>query len=226
MTPDGARQSLAAVPPVTGFAVKQAIAALQKRGVATDSLLHRAGLSEHQLATGGDAEMSRFLQQWTGYCLTGDVTEQALVFVHGPGGTGKSVFVKVLTAVIGDYVATPTMEALTTAKGDRHSTEIAILHGSRLAATSETEHGRAWDEPRIKRLAAGDAITARFMRQDNFTFNPTFKLLIVGNHAPRLRNADDAMYRRFNVVPFVHKPERPDLQLEAKLKAEWPAILR
>jgi AraC-like DNA-binding protein len=53
MTPDGAGQSLATVPTVTGFAVKQAIAALQKRGVATASLLHRAGLSEHQLAADG-----------------------------------------------------------------------------------------------------------------------------------------------------------------------------
>jgi hypothetical protein len=38
---------------VTGFAAKQAIAALRKRGVATASLLGRAGLSEHDFATGG-----------------------------------------------------------------------------------------------------------------------------------------------------------------------------
>jgi AraC-like DNA-binding protein len=41
-----------ALPTVTGFAVKQTIAALQKRGVATASLLHRAGLSEHEFAAG------------------------------------------------------------------------------------------------------------------------------------------------------------------------------
>jgi putative DNA primase/helicase len=177
-------------------------------------------------AAGGDAELVRFLQQWCGYSLTGDVTEQALVFVHGPGGTGKSVFINVMTAIMDAYAATPTMEALTVSKGERHTTDIAMLRGARMATASETEHGRPWAESRIKQLTGADSVTARFMRQDNFTFKPIFKLLVVGNAKPRLRNADDAMYRRFNIVPFVHKPEHPDRHLEEKLKGEWPAILR
>jgi putative DNA primase/helicase len=34
------------------------------------------------------------------------------------------------------------------------------------------------------------------------------------------------MRRRINIVPFEHKPKEPDRQLEEKLRAEWPAILR
>ncbi len=64
------------------------------------------------------------------------------------------------------------------------------------------------------------------MRQDFFEFDPTFKLFIVGNHRPSLRNVDDALRRRLNFVPFIHKPETVDPQLEEKLKAEWPGILR
>ena len=179
-----------------------------------------------QEATNSDDEMIRFLQQWSGYSLTGDVSEQALVFVYGPGGNGKSVFVNVVSGIMADYAATPTMDSLTVSNGRQHSTDIAMLRGSRLATASETEHGKPWAEARIKQLTGGDAITARFMRQDNFTFRPTFKLLIIGNHQPRLRNVDDAMRRRFNIAPFIHKPEKPDRQLEAKLKEEWPAILR
>ena len=48
------------------------------------------------------------------------------------------------------------------------------------------------------------------MRQDFFTFLPAFKLTIVGNHKPVLRNVDDAARRRFNIVPFILKPARPD----------------
>jgi putative DNA primase/helicase len=188
-----------------------------------DCPLWRRFLNE---ATNGDEEMVKFLQQWAGYSLTGDVREQSLVFVYGPGGNGKSVFINVLTGIMSDYAATPTMESLTVSKGERHSTDIAMLRGARIATASETEHGRPWAESRIKQLTGGDAITARFMRQDNFTFKPTFKLLIVGNHMPRLRNVDDAMRRRFNIAPFVHKPTQPDRQLEVKLKGEWPAILR
>ena len=100
-----------------------------------------------------------------------------------------------------------------------------MLRGARLVTASETEEGRAWAEARIKALTGGDPITARFMRQDNFTFRPQFKLTIAGNHAPALRNVDEAMRRRFNIAPFVIKPANPDRELETKLKAEWPQIL-
>jgi putative DNA primase/helicase len=64
------------------------------------------------------------------------------------------------------------------------------------------------------------------MRGDPFTFTPVFKLTIAGNHKPVLRNVDEAMKRRFNVVPFLHVPEKPDRELEAKLQAELPGIMR
>jgi putative DNA primase/helicase len=92
--------------------------------------------------------------------------------------------------------------------------------------TTETEEGRAWAEARIKALTGGDPITARFMRRDFFTFQPAFKLTISGNHKHALRNVDGAARRRFNVVPFLHRPERPDPGLADRLRSEWPAILR
>ena len=109
-------------------------------------------------------------------------------------------------------------------RGDRHTTDLAMLRGARLVTASETREGRAWDEVRIKNLTGGDPITARYMRQDNFTYLPTFKITVVGNYAPVLRNVGDAERRRFCIVPFVTKPARPDPLLEQKLRAEWPAI--
>jgi putative DNA primase/helicase len=50
--------------------------------------------------------------------------------------------------------------------------------------------------------------------------------MIVGNHKPVLRNVDEAARRRFLIVPFERKPEHPDRELERKLMAEAPAILR
>jgi hypothetical protein len=46
---------------------------------------------------------------------------------------------------------------------------------------------------RDSRAAGGDPITARFMRQDFFTFAPQFKLMIAGNHKPGLRGVDEAI---------------------------------
>ena len=101
-----------------------------------------------------------------------------------------------------------------------------MLRGARLVTASETEEGRAWAEARIKAMTGGDPITARFMRQDYFTFQPQFKLTIIGNHKPVLSNVDDAARRRFNMVPFLYKPPAKDKELEAKLLKEAPGILR
>ena len=148
------------------------------------------------------------------------------VFVYGPGGNGKSVFLNTLVNILGDYACTSAMDTFTASGNDRHPTDLAMLKGSRLVSVSETEEGRAWAESRIKQLTGGDKISARFMRQDFFEYLPQFKLLIVGNHKPVLRNVDDAARRRFNIIPFIHKPATPDRQLEQKLRAEYPAILR
>jgi putative DNA primase/helicase len=177
-------------------------------------------------ATGGDAELMRFLQQWCGYCLTGVTREHALVFVHGTGKNGKSTFINATAGVLGDYAVTAAMDTFISSHGDKHPTDLAMLRGARLVTASETEEGRQWAEARIKQLTGGDPITARFMRQDFFTFAPAFKLTIIGNHQPSLRNVDEAAMRRFNIVPFTVKPAQPDTTLEQKLKAEWPGILR
>jgi putative DNA primase/helicase len=197
------------------------------------TLVGPAATADHPLwskflaeATQGDVELQRFMQQIVGYALTGDTREHALFFVWGDGGNGKGVFLNTITNIFGDYAATAAMDTFTAAKGDRHPTDMAMLRGARLVSASETEEGRAWAEARIKQMTGGDPITARFMRQDFFTYRPQFKLLIIGNHKPELKNVDAAARRRFNMIPFVHKPPKPDRQLEEKLRAEYPAILR
>lgn len=177
-------------------------------------------------STGEDAETITFLQQWCGYCLTGETREHALAFVYGPGGNGKSVFLNTVTAILSDYAVTAAMETFTASRSDRHSTELAMLQGARLVTASETDQGRGWAEAKIKALTGGDPITARFMRMDNFTFQPHFKLMIAGNFAPSLRNVDEAMRRRLNIIPFTRTPAAPDRQLETKLRDEWPMILQ
>jgi putative DNA primase/helicase len=177
-------------------------------------------------ATGGDHELIRFLQQWAGYALTADTREHALVFIYGLGGNGKSVFLNALTGILATYAVTAAMDTFTASKGDKHPTDLAMLRGARLVTASETDKDKAWAESRIKHMTGGDPISARFMRQDFFTFRPNFKLTIIGNHKPVLKNVDDAERRRFNIVPFNRKPAVIDRQLEQKLRAEWPGILK
>jgi len=120
------------------------------------------------------------------------------------------------------------MDMFTAKTHDSHPTDLAMLRGARLVTASETEEGRSWAESRIKQMTGGDPISARFMRQDFFTYLPQFKLSLIGNHNPRLKNIDDAVRRRFNLVPFLNQvpKEKQDQQLQEKLRAEGPGIMQ
>jgi putative DNA primase/helicase len=177
--------------------------------------------------TNGDNALKLFLQMWCGYCLTGEINEQKLLFLYGPGGTGKSTFINTMLRIMHDYAVESAMETFASSGGfDRHPEELARLAGRRLVVASETEDGHHWKEARIKTLTGGDMITARFMRQNSFDFRPQFKLTFFGNHAPLIRNLDTAIQRRFVIVPFNHVPAEKDLRLEEILQKEWPGILR
>ncbi len=176
-------------------------------------------------ASHGDAEMVAYLQRVTGYFLTGSTIAHALFFLFGPGKNGKSVFENIVKRALGGYAVTASMDTFAASNSDRHPTDLARLDGPRLVTASETEEGRRWAESRIKQLTGGDPIAARFMRQDFFEFRPVFKLLIAGNFQPQLQNVDEAMRRRFHMIPFTHTPAQPDLRLEEKLTAELPQIL-
>lgn len=177
-------------------------------------------------ATRGDPELIRYLQRIAGYALTGLVKDHALFFVYGPGGNGKGTFLDVVRGIMNAYAVHSATETFMDSSGSRHPTELAMLHGARLVTASETEEGQAWAESKIKALTGGDPITARFMGKDFFTFNPTHKLVIVGNHRPVLRNVDAAVKRRLRMIPFKYTPEHMDKDLPEKLKAEFPQILR
>lgn len=177
--------------------------------------------------TAGDTDLMAFMQRMAGYCLTGSTQEHALFFLYGTGGNGKSVFLNTLANALGDYARVAPMEAFTETTGERHPTDLAMLQGARLAVAQETDEGRRWAEARIKALTGGDPITARFMRQDFFTYQPSFKLVIAGNHKPRISAVDEAMRRRLYLVPFTVTipPERRILGLAETMRAEWPGIL-
>jgi putative DNA primase/helicase len=179
--------------------------------------------------TNGNDELQHYLQRLAGYCLTGSTEEQALFFIQGPAANGKSVFINTVAGILGDYAATASMDTfMAGAGGDKHPAGLAKLQGARLVVASETEYGQYWAESLIKLVTGGDRLSVRFMRQNHFEYTPQFKLVIVGNHKPRLRGVSPAMRRRLHLVPFtkVIPPDQRDPQLAQKLRAEWPAILK
>jgi putative DNA primase/helicase len=175
-----------------------------------------------------DQEIIDYIQKVFGYALTADTREHALFFFHGTGANGKSVLVSTMAGILGDYHKTAPIETFVATAIASHPTDLAGLRGARLVTAVETEEGRRWAESKIKSLTGGDRISARFMRQDFFEFVPAFKLIIAGNHKPGLRSVDEAIRRRFHLVPFnvTIPPEKRDKDLANKLRTEWPGILK
>ncbi|MDO8864045.1 phage/plasmid primase, P4 family [Haliea sp. E1-2-M8] len=176
----------------------------------------------------GDQELIEFLQRAAGYALTGHTREHKLFFFYGTGRNGKSVFLNTLFDLMADYSKRAAAQTFLDSHGERHPTDLAGLHGARLVAGSELPPGKIWNESVIKDLTGGDVITARFMRQDFFDYQPQFTLFIAGNHQPSFRGIDEAIRARVVLVPFsvtIPADER-DPELPQKLQDEWPAILR
>jgi putative DNA primase/helicase len=194
----------------------------------TDCPLWRAFL----LRIMGDSEaMVAYLKRVCGYCLTGLTTEHVMFFCYGTGANGKSTFASVLLGILGigrtGYAAVAPISTFTASSYEQHPTDLAMLRGVRLVVAQETEEGRNWATSRIKMMTGGDPISARFMRQDFFTYKPQFKIMVLGNHKPALNSVDEAIRRRIHFIPFtITIPEADrDLSLPEKLKAEYPSIL-
>jgi putative DNA primase/helicase len=184
-----------------------------------DAFLHRA--------MGGDPELVSYLARVIGYSLTGDVSEHVLGFFFGGGANGKSTFLGAIHAMLGDYASPAPRGLLFRARGERHPTEYATLHGRRFVTCPEVEEGTAFDESLVKDLTGGDPVECRRMREDFWTFTPTHKLFLAGNHKPSVRGDDEGIWRRIRLVPWlvtIPESER-DTELPVKLRAELPGIL-
>ena len=120
----------------------------------------------------GDAGLIEFVQRFAGYCLTGDVREQLLVFAHGAGANGKSTMLGMLRQLAGDYGVQLDPAVLTAGNHDQHPTGLTDLRGARLVTTVETESNRRLAEALVKQLTGGDPIRARRMRGTTSSSGP------------------------------------------------------
>lgn len=176
----------------------------------------------------GHEAVRDYLQPLLGYCLTGRTGAQILPFFHGSGANGKSVLAEVIVQLMGDYATTAPADFLIRAGGNQHPTEIAHLQGARLITASEVPYGSRFDETKIKQLTGGDTLTARYMHGDFFTFQPTHKIIVLGNDRPKVVGGGYSFWRRFRLIPFENTvPEKDrDPALARKLvETEGPGIL-
>jgi putative DNA primase/helicase len=176
-----------------------------------------------------DEAVRRFVWKVAGYSLSGHTTEHLFMFLHGRGANGKSTLLEILNAAFGDYAIRAGARLLydIDRRGAPPDHQIAELLGRRLVVANETLEGGKLNEGAIKDITGGDTLRGERKYEAGFSFRPTAKIWLAGNHKPTIRGTDDGIWRRVRLIPFERQfgPEERDENLHSKLLAELPGIL-
>lgn len=178
----------------------------------------------------GNQDMVDYVQTAIGYTLTGDTKEQCFFQCYGDGANGKSVFLDIIYAMLGDYSLNTQAESILAKgfnSGNGANSDIARMNGARFVRTNEPNEGSRFNEGLVKQLVSGDVTTARFLYGGEFEFTPRFKMWIATNYKIIIRGTDGGIWRRMRLVPFECKFEgdKADKNLTEKLREELPQIL-
>jgi putative DNA primase/helicase len=170
------------------------------------------------------------LQQLAGIFLCGDSILQMLIVFYGLGANGKSTFIELLAWLLGDYASPIQTEMLMQQKRESHAAaaDIVNLKGKRLAYCNEIEEGRRLSESNVKLLTGNDTLTGRAPHAKSYiTFQPSHKLVMIGNHLPEIHDTSEGMWRRMLLIHFNQTipADKRDPRLLSKLKAEGSGVL-
>ncbi len=169
----------------------------------------------------GDTERIALSQQWFGYCLVPDTTQQRFIVAVGDGAVGKSTTLDTLTNLLGpDNVSHVRAELFA------QRFQLTMTLGKLANVSYDTGEIDESAEATIKEFTAGDRMYFDRKGVPGVMARPTARLILATNHEPRFADRSKGIWRRMILIPFrVGIPtERQDKKLVEKLKAELPGI--
>ena len=172
-----------------------------------------------------DEDLREFVQRIFGSALFGRNDAKKMFFFNGPGDTGKSTLVNLLTEAMGEYGGNGSKEIFSST--DAKNPGLIALMGKRLVHMPEFGSSTIVQSDLLKNLGSGDKATARdlYARSDAIiSFTPTQTFICPANSAPTLDNADDATARRTCCVPFHYQISQEE-QVEGR-GAEMTAMCK
>ncbi|RMF20523.1 MAG: hypothetical protein D6760_11380 [Deltaproteobacteria bacterium] len=177
----------------------------------------------HQLLD-GDIKAHDLLQEWFGYCLTGDTSQQKMLLIVGPRRSGKGTIARVLARLVGtENVCGPTTSSLAGPFG------LQPLIGKRLAIVSDARfHGEniATMVERLLCISGEDTLTVDRKNIASVTLKLPTRFMFLTNEFPRLNDSSGALAGRFVILRLTKSfYGREDTRLTDRLLAELPGIL-
>lgn len=149
-----------------------------------------------------DAELVSLMQEWFGYCLTGNNTLQKMLWLHGVSGAGKSTVTTILSRLVG---------ARNVVQFDLwdFAKDFGLLKfvGKRVAIAADAHLGRSAQADQViakfKQITGGDATSiGRKFKDDLDNIVLLTRFVLSTNEFPTLTDASDALIRRAMFIPF------------------------
>jgi putative DNA primase/helicase len=177
--------------------------------------------------TCGNSPLALYLQRIVGYTLTGIIRERAFFLFFGEGNNGKTIFLRIIGRMLGDYAHCVPFQEFIQKKVDGGSNEIAQLQGARFVYSTEPPLDRAFNEALLKQLSGGDKVRARSLYHESVEWDMQGKLFFAANHKPAIRETTGAIWNRLQSIPWLasFQGDDDDKELFEKLVPELPGIL-
>jgi putative DNA primase/helicase len=138
------------------------------------------------------------IYQVIGYLLLPTTAYEKAFLLVGPQGTGKTTFLTMLTAFLGDEnVSTASLHTLCDDRFGMASIVDKLANmGDDLPST------RLEDSSRFKKIVSGARMDVEQKFRDSYSYRPTARLLFSTNTFPENRDTDEAWFTRWLLIPF------------------------
>lgn len=169
-----------------------------------------------------DAEQkAQAVLEMMGYSMLRSCAFERFLILIGDGANGKSVLLKVLTALLGQG----NVSAVCPSQFE-NPFQRAHLHGKLANIVSELKENGELEDATLKAVVSGEIIAAEHKFQSPFDFRPYCTCWFGTNHMPQTRDFSDAIFRRAIILTFnrTFKDAACDTGLSEKLIAELPGI--
>ena len=147
-----------------------------------------------------DNELQVVLQEFCGYIFVSNLKLEKCLVCFGSGANGKSVFFEIITSLLGsNNIATNSLGDLT--DNSQGSYNRAMIKDCLVNYGSEIK-GKNIDVDIFKRLVSGEPVQARLPYGQPFDLKNNSKFIFNANELPRVDEHNEAVFRRFIIIPF------------------------
>jgi putative DNA primase/helicase len=165
-------------------------------------------------------EAAPFLQEFAGYCLTVDTSLETAVWLFGPPGSGKSTLIEGIRAMLSDRAG-----ILGLAEMQRNRFALAKIPGKTLLTATEQPSDYLSVTHLLNAIISGEEVRVEEKFKPAYTVTPRAKMLWAMNELPRVKDANDGLFRRVKVVEFPELAVARDPEVKEAIKGEGAGIL-